>query len=226
MGIYSSGNKYKRRAQGYEAEAAALTKEQQEVDFGRNLLANIREQRLAQAQLDIMNADTAATSSSTAAGASANINSTFAGEMGYSYRTSARMQQIQDYQELANQYYKKYQKQQKKRATAIQVTGIVAGALTGGALAAVGAVGAGVGTAAAVGATVGQGVGQMANRDVAGGLQTLGKAYSQYQQLGSPDVSNLPDTAADKYLNASTGGAVSRVTYTNPAGTMTVRGMW
>lgn len=224
MGIYSSGNKWKRRAQAAEAEAAALTEEQQKEDFGRNLLANIRQQRLAAAQLETMRAGDIATSS-TEAGAMANVNSTLAGEMGYSYRSSLRMQEIQNYQQMANAYYKKYQKQQKTRATAIQVTGIVAGALTGGALAAVGAVGAGIGTAAAAGATIGQGAGQIANKDIAGGLGTVAKGIGQWSRM--PAAGGATEQALeDKYLNASTGGTSSSFTYANQSGSMTIRGMW
>lgn len=221
MGIYSSGNKWKRRAQAAEAEAAALTEEQQREDFGRNLLANIRQQRLAAAQLESMKSSDIATSS-TEAGAAANVNSALAGEMGYSYRSTARMQQIQDYQQMANAYYKKYQKQQKTRATAIQVTGIVAGAVAGAALAPVGAAALG----AAAGATVGQGVGQMANKDIAGGLGTIAKGVGQWSNMpaagGTPGV----DEAADKYLNASTGGGQSTFTYANQSGTMSIKSMW
>ena len=153
MGLFSSGNKYKNAAKGALASAAALKNTQSDIDFRRGLLSNIRQERIARAMIEQGEYSDDISSSSTA-GAIANIDSSLAGETHYAYDTTARTQKIQDYNQYAEEMYRKYQKQQKKRGQAIQISAIVAGALTGGALAAVGAVGgAAAGTAAAAGTT-------------------------------------------------------------------------
>lgn len=182
MGVYSSGSKWKNAAQGALASAQALEDQQKDIDFRRGLLSNIRQQRMAQAQLAIANYSDSYSSSS-AAGASANIDSALASEMKYSYESSQRAEDIQNYQQDAQQYMKKYANQQKKKSTAVAVTGAVVGALTGG-LGLLAGVGIAGGLSGAVtGATIGQGIGQMAsntgqfetglNNVIAGGAQAV-----------------------------------------------------
>lgn len=206
MGIYSSGNKWKARAQGALASVQALEGQQRDVEFQRSLLSNIRQQRMAQAQLSLMNYSDTFTSSS-AAGASASVDSALAGEMKYSYETSQRAEEIQDYQQKAQEYMQKYAKQQKTRATAFAVTGIAAAVLTGGVLgmagigagasAASASAAAGGGTLAQFGASawaslgaygsLGQGIGQIASGTgqtdigIKNVLSGAGEAYSAYK---------------------------------------------
>lgn len=191
MGIYSSGNKYKQKAKGYEAQARILQDYQKDIDFGRNLLSNIRQQRIATAQINAYNYSDDWTSSSVA-GAQANINSAFAGELGYAYETSDRAQRIADYQALAKEYYDKYAKQQKTRGISYAVTGAVAGALTGGlAFGGLGAI--------ATGATVGQGVGQAASGNWEQGLQNIGRGLVS---MGiSSAISNLGNASLGARLS-------------------------
>ena len=172
MGIYSSGSKWKNAARGALASAQSLEDTQNDAEFRRSLLSNIRQERLARAVLETGNYSDDFSSSS-AAGATANIDSSLAGETLYSYETSERMKQIQNYQQQAKEYMKKYQKQQKTRATAFSVTAMIAGAALGGIGAA--ALGAGAATAggaatglgiakgAYLGAQIGQGIGQIAS---------------------------------------------------------------
>jgi hypothetical protein len=172
MSIYSSGSKWKNAARGALASAQALEDAQNDVEFRRSLLSNIRQERLARAVLESGNYSDDFSSSS-AAGATASIDSSLAGETQYSYETSKRMEQIQNYQQQAKNYMKKYQKQQKTRAMSFAITGMVAGAALGGIGAA--ALGAGAATAggaatglgiakgAYLGAQIGQGVGQIAS---------------------------------------------------------------
>lgn len=161
MGIYSSGKKYKRRAEQALRNAEDVQDYQSEQEFRRNLLSNIRQERIARAQLEVGNYSTVANSSS-AAGALANIDSSLAGETYFSYASSDRAQQVHDYQKYAEKMYKKYQKQQKTRATAFAVTGMVAGAVAGGVLGAAGMLGATTTAGGAIaGAQIGQGLGQI-----------------------------------------------------------------
>jgi hypothetical protein len=209
MGIYSSGSKWKNAARGALAQAEALEDQQRDVEFQRGLLSNIRQQRIAQAQLSLMNYSDSFTSSS-AAGASANIDSALAGEMKYSYESSQRAEDIQDYQQAAQQYMKKYAKQQKTRAMSFAVTGAVVGGVVAGAVAAAGGV-ALMSTAGAAavtaGATIGQGVGQMASNtgqfetgfsNVLGGLGQIGRMKSSL-----PDVGGTDGGTGTKYVTES-----------------------
>jgi hypothetical protein len=108
-------------------------------------------------------------SSSSAAGATANIDSSLAGESLYAYDTSERMQQIQNYQQTAIYNMKKYQKQQQKRAMSFSIAGTVLGAGLGAGLGGLGMLGAGVGSGlsgalsgASMVSQIGQGIGQIA----------------------------------------------------------------
>ena len=197
MGMYGSGSKWKNAARGALASAQALEDQQRDVEFQRGLLSNIRQQRIAQAQLSLMNYSDSFTSSS-AAGASANIDSALAGEMKYSYESSQRAEDIQDYQQAAQQYMKKYAKQQKTRAMAFAVTGAIAGGVLGAAMLPAGVALASTTGAAAVtaGATIGQGIGQMASNtgqfetgfsNVLSGIGQIGKMKSLLPDNGGTD---------------------------------------
>lgn len=147
MGILSTGGKWKNLANQAMLEAQTLEEEQKNIDFRRNLLANIRQQRIAAAQLEVYNRSDDYLSSS-AEGAMANINSPLAGEIGYAYETTARSQKIYDYTQLANTYFEKYQKNMKKNAAVGKVLGAV-GTVAGSIFGPVGAVvGGAIGTAA------------------------------------------------------------------------------
>lgn len=146
MSIFSVNKGAKSRALQYEALATDLTGKQRDIDFGRVLLSNIRQERIARAQLEASSYSDDTVSSS-GIGAISNIDSALAGEMGYSYKTSERMEKIQNYQQQAQAEWKKYQKSIQKAGMAGQILGTVAttaGALVGGPLGA--AVGAAIGT--------------------------------------------------------------------------------
>jgi len=207
MSVYSSGNKWKNRAQEALLSAQALEEQQSDLEFRRQLLSNIRQERIARAQLEVGNYSDDFTSSS-AAGATANIDSSLAGETLYSYDASKRMQQIQNYQQSAVNYMKKYQKQQKTRAAAFAVTGLAAGALTGGVLGAANMLGAGVGalSGAIGGAQIGQGLGQIASGTgqwqqgiqniLSGGtdIYELNTAENNYQRVITALTGNYTDS--------------------------------
>lgn len=183
----SSGKKYKRAAERALRTAEDIQDYQSEVELRRNLISNIRQERIARAQLEVGNYSTTARSSS-AAGALANIDSSLAGEAYFSYASSDRAQRVQELNEYAQKMYKKYEKKQKNRATTMAIAGIAAGALTGGALGAAGlAGGLSTGMAAITGAQIGQGIGQIAANTGATdyGIQNIlggiGTGYSAYR---------------------------------------------
>lgn len=158
MGVFSSGNKWKAAAQGALASASALEGQQKDIEFQRSLLSNIRQNRLARAQIELSSAGGDYTSSSTA-GALGNLDSSLAGEMKYSYETSQRAADIQDYQQKAREYMQKYSSQQKTRAAAFSVAAIAGAVLTGGALGMAG-IGAGASAASASAAAGGSALAQ------------------------------------------------------------------
>lgn len=207
MSIYDSGNKWKNAARGALASAKALEEQQRDVEFQRSLLSNIRQNRLARAQIELSSAGGDYTSSS-AAGAIGSIDSSLAGEMKYSYETSQRAEDIQDYQQKAKEYMQKYAKQQKTRSMAYAVTGAIgavvlaplaATALAGAGSAAASAGMAGVGKALTAAGTaikaastttlmsIGQSVGQIAagssgrEKGISGLLSGLGNIHSEYK---------------------------------------------
>lgn len=214
MGMYGSGSKWKNAARGALASAQALEDQQRDIEFQRSLLSNIRQQRMAQAQLSLMNTNSNYTTSS-AAGASANIDSTLAGEMEYAYETSQRAEDIQQYQQDAQRYMKKYAKQQKTRAMSFAVTGAVVGGALGAAAAAAGGIAVMSATGAAAvtaGATIGQGVGQMASNtgqfetgfsNVLGGLGQIGKMPSSNVKGSEQYVAESIDTYTGKPIEGS-----------------------
>lgn len=154
MSVFSSGNKYRQRAEEALNMAIDISEYQSNVDFQRGLLANIRQHRIASAQLNLLNYSDSFTSSSTA-GAQAMLDTGLSDITRYSYETSQRSQEITDYQKEYEENMKKYAKQQKKKAGAFAVAGVVLGAVTGG-------IGFGV-TGALSGASIGQGIGQIAS---------------------------------------------------------------
>ena len=189
MGVFSSGSKWKNAAIEALESARAVESQQKDIDFRRGLLSNIRQQRMAQAQLAVVNYSDSYTSSS-AAGASANIDSALASEMKYSYESSQRAEDIQNYQEKAQEYMKKYAKQQKTKATAFAVTGAALAAVTGGLAAGAVAGGMTASTGAIVGAQIGQGLGQMASNtgQFQTGLNNVISGISQgYQASANAD---------------------------------------
>lgn len=206
MSWFSSGKKWKRRAERTLNTVRDIEDYQSEVEFRRQLLSNIRQERIARAQLEVGNYSTTARTSSQQ-GAIANIDSSLAGEADFSYSSSERQQQMTDLTRQAERYYNKYQKQQKKRATAYSVAGLAAGALTGGALGVAGMLGAGVGgmSGAIFGSQIGQGIGQIASGTgqwqqglgniITGGTQiwSANQAENNYQRLLDIISSNYTD---------------------------------
>ena len=53
MSVLKANKKYISQAMGYMYEAAGIQEQQRDIDFGRELLANIREYRIQQASVDI-----------------------------------------------------------------------------------------------------------------------------------------------------------------------------
>ena len=153
MSVLGGGGNAINKAKTAVANAESLTQEQQEIDFGRSLLYNIRQRRIATSQLQTANwSDDFVTSS--AQGAQANIDSALAGEMGYAYKTAERQQKISDYYASAQRWAKKAEKNNRVAGyvgEAIGAVATVAGAAIGGPIGAVAGAAIGTGLTAALG---------------------------------------------------------------------------
>lgn len=153
MSALGGGGNAINKAKTAVANAESLTQEQQEIDFGRSLLYNIRQRRIATSQLQTANwSDDFVTSS--AQGAQANIDSALAGEMGYAYKTAERQQKISDYYASAQRWAKKAEKNNRVAGyvgEAIGAVATVAGAAIGGPVGAAAGAAIGTGLTAALG---------------------------------------------------------------------------
>ena len=156
MSALGGGGNAINKAKTSVANAESLTQEQQEIDFGRSLLYNIRQRRIATSQLQTANwSDNFVTSS--AQGAQSNIDSALAGEMGYAYKTAERQQNISDYYASAQRWAKKAEKNNKVAGYVGEAIGAVAtvvGAVVGSFI----APGAGTAAGASAGAAIGTGL--------------------------------------------------------------------
>ena len=153
MSALGGGGNAINKAKTAVANAESLTQEQQEIDFGRSLLYNIRQRRIATSQLQTANwSDDFVTSS--AQGAQSNIDSALAGEMGYAYKTAERQQRISDYYASAQRWAKKAEKNNRVAGyvgEAIGAVATVAGAVFGGPAGAAAGAAIGTGLTAALG---------------------------------------------------------------------------
>lgn len=153
MSVLGGGGNAINKAKTAVANAESLAQYQQEIDFGRSLLYNIRQRRIATSQLQTSNwSDDFVTSS--AQGAQANIDSALAGEMGYAYKTAERQQQISDYYASAQRWAKKAEKNNRVAGYVGEAIGAVAtvvGAVFAGPVGAAAGAAIGTGLTAALG---------------------------------------------------------------------------
>jgi len=223
MSIFSGGKKWGRRAKQLRVEAAQAQEDLEDLNFGRDLLANIRQQRLAAAQLRLMEGGASDVATTSYQGQMANVNSALASDYGYSVDVSNRAQAIERLQDTATRYEKKAAKMDKRAAMAGMGVAAAAGLLTGGAalafLPSVGALGAtvaaGVGGAAATGIVSATGGGRAA---VAGGVQGTMTAMSAIGSLGAAGVGASSAAGATGTVTEA-GGATTTVTFSSEAGT-------
>ena len=213
MGIFSVDKGAKNMAKTYEYMASDLENQQKDIEFGRELLTNIRKYRIASEQMRFYNqSDIAVTSS--AAGGQANLASSLASEVGYAYDTSERLQAIQDYKQKAANAWEEYAESVKKAGRAGQIVGTVTtaiGAAVGG------PVGAAVGAAIGAGITSAMGGGHVAT----GSAIRSGVVGTVSAGIGSAIGGGAAGVGTDAGILAEAGGTASTVSYSSAAGTMT-----
>lgn len=140
MSVFRANKKYLTQAYQDVSMAEMLSNEQAVVDVNRSILQNIRQERLAESQINFSQNFDGVTTSGTA-GAMGNIQSGFAEPVEYMYRSTDRMNRINKYYQTAQESLDKYQKQAKKAAQAGAITGTLTGGV--GALVVGGVTGAG-----------------------------------------------------------------------------------
>lgn len=202
MSLFGVKKSAKNRAMTYERLAEDIAERQKDVDFGRELLSNIRQQRIASAQLAYSTQSDIATTT-TAAGAQANLNSALAGDMKYSYETSARQQQYQNYVEAAEDAWGEYAKSLKKKsALGSAVTAITTG---------IGALGGPLG--AAIGAAIGAGL-----------TSAMGGNHVAMSASLKSGITGVLTAGASSFASGAGAGAITEggakgiATYTDAAG--------
>lgn len=205
--MFSVNKSAKNQAMTYEYMVSDLENQQKDIEFGRELLTNIRKYRIASEQMRFYNQSDIGISSS-AAGGQANLASSLASEVGYAYDTSERLQTIQDYKQKAADAWEEYAESVKKAGMVGQVVGTVTtaiGAAVGG------PVGAAVGAAIGAGFTSAMGGGHVATGSAirSGVVGTVSSGIGA--AFGGTDAGIL----------AEAGGTSSTVTYSSAAGTMT-----
>lgn len=134
MSVLKANKKYISLARQQIALAENEQQKQADIDFRRNIVANIRQQRLAQSQA-MWNAQSDIATTSGQAGTIANIQSTFAEPLTYTFDYMERQEDIEGYYNQAQTYINKYQKQAKTAAkwgTAISMGAKIAGTVIGG----------------------------------------------------------------------------------------------
>lgn len=173
MSVFKANKNYLTIAQSAMSNAKIIEEQQKDIDFGRELLSNIRQYRLQQAALEMreQSASTGVTSSSFQT-----ANQYLQQQVSQPYQQAvydyARDEEIAEYQRQAQSALEKYKKQAKTARTAGYITSAVLAVAGGffGAVAAAGAAGGmgaigGAAVGGAVGTGVGMGVGAVAGAD-------------------------------------------------------------
>ena len=124
MSIFKANKKYLTQAYENVAMADMYQKEQAVIDMKRNILANIRQERLAESQVRFAQNMEGVTTSGTA-GALGNIQSSFAEPLEYTYGYMQRQDKITYHYDVAQEALNKYQKQAKKAAQVGGTLGLI-----------------------------------------------------------------------------------------------------
>lgn len=226
MSVFTGGKKWGRRAKQLRLEAAQAQEDLEDLNFGRELLSNIRQQRLAASQLRMIEGGASDVTTTAHQGQMANINSGLASDYGYSVDVSNRAQAIERMQETATRYEKKAAKMDKRAGMAAMGVAAAASVITGGAalafLPAIGAIGA-MGVAAAAGSAAtgvisATGGGRAA---VAGGIQGTIQGTSLIGSLGAAGVGAGSSAAGTAGTVTEASGATTSVSFASEAGTAT-----
>lgn len=190
MSIFKANKGLLSKAMGAMYEAQGIAEQQQDINFGRELLSNIRQYRIQQAAVDFASTATEGIYSSGNIGATASLQGQLTQPYQYAVDDAERQEKIADLQQTAQSYIKRYKKQAKTAHTAGLTIGLVAG--LGGA-----ALGVATGGAATPLAAAGWGAAFGAlGSGAAGGLGAADRNYWSGAVTGTTQAAMLAGTAA------------------------------
>ena len=151
MSVFAANKKYISQAMQYMYMAQGVQEEQQDIDFGRQLLSNIRQMRIQQAAMDVQSQGREGIMNTGFTAARQGMQTQFTQPYQQATEDYERQEEIAELQSKANQALKKYKKQAKTARTTGYITSAVL-AVAGGFIGAGLAAGAAAGT---IGATLG-----------------------------------------------------------------------
>lgn len=203
MGVFSGGDKYYRRAEGFDARAYGLEQEIGYMQSNRELLSQIRQARLAAANDAYMTDQVTGEyiEQSSAASAVNNIYSTFGGAYGYSMDLNQRNEELETTELYSQMLKKKGAKADKRAATATQITMAVL-AVAGGFVGA-----AALGGVAGLSTTSAAGIGVMGGAAVGKGVVSAMKPGRVARKASTKAAVNYGIIGATMAVGGMTGGA-------------------
>ena len=136
MSVFAANKKYISQAMQYMYMAQGVQEEQQDIDFGRQLLSNIRQMRIQQAAMDVQSQGRDGIVNAGFTAARQGLQAQFTQPYQQATEDYERQEEIAGLQAKANQALKKYKKQAKTARTTGYLTAaaaVVATVLTAGA---------------------------------------------------------------------------------------------
>ena len=136
MSVFAANKSYLSQAMQYMYMAQGVQEEQQDIDFGRQLLSNIRQMRIQQAAMDVQSQGRDSIVNTGFTAARQGLQSQFTQPYQQATEDYERQEEIAGLQAKANQALKKYKKQAKTARTTGYLTAaaaVVATVLTAGA---------------------------------------------------------------------------------------------
>ena len=228
MSALAANPKYIQQAMQYMYMAQGVQEEQQDIDFGRQLLTNIRQMRIQQAAMDIQSQGREGIMNTGFTAARQGMQTQFTQPYQQATEDYERQEEIAGLQVKANQALKKYKKQAKTARTtgyltaaaAVVATVLTAGAASPLAAAAWGAVATGgtmaIGSMAGAdrnfqGGAVKGGLTATAAMTVAAGAGFLGGTGGAAGGAGGGAVSEVASVSAQTGATSSSIGSVAEV---------------
>lgn len=210
MSIFKANKGLLSKAMGAMYQAQGIAEQQQDINFGRELLANIRQYRIQQAAVDFQSTAAEGIYSSGTIGATASLQGQLTQPYQYAVDDAERQEKIADLQQQANQYIKRYKKQAKTAHTVGMTVGLATG--LGTAALAVATGGATTPLAAATWAAVGGAVGS----GISGGLGGADRNYWSGAVSGTLSSAMMAGTTYTAFGSgaAATSGEAARASYT------------
>ena len=196
MSVFAANKKYISQAMQYMYMAQGVQEEQQDIDFGRQLLTNIRQMRIQQAAMDVQSQGREGIMNTGFTAARQGMQTQFTQPYQQATEDYERQEEIAELQAKANQALKKYKKQAKTARTTGYLTAaaaVVATVLTAGAASPLAAAAWG---AVATGGTMAVGSMAGADRNFQGGAVS-----------GGLTATAVMTTAAGAGFLGGTGGA-------------------